>query len=138
MGKKDKPKQEVESFWTVLVSEVRLQKGRYRVKGHFAYVSLRIVSGVKRISLSWLTPEDEPFEFDLPPALFPNKRFDRIAPLDVELRFIELFDRVPVATIPEAPISLPLEKLPPRKRRRALLAAKKKREKQIWNPPSVE
>jgi hypothetical protein len=138
MGKKDKPKEEVESFWTVLISEVRIQKGRYRVKGHFAYVTLRIVSGNKRLSFSWLTPEDEPFEFDLPPFLFPGKRFDKIAPLDVERRFIELFDRVPVATVPEAPISLPLEKLPPRKRRRALQVARKKREKSIWNPPSVD
>jgi hypothetical protein len=134
---KKKPKEEAESFWTVLISEVSLLKGRYRVKAHFAYVTLRVVSGKKQLSFAWLTPEDEPFLFDLPPSLFPNKRFDMIAPKDVEDRFVELFDRVPVATIPEAPISLPLEKLPPRKRRRALEAAKKKREKQIWNPPRV-
>lgn len=136
--KKDRTKGNAESFWTVLISEVGIQKGRYRVKGHFAYVTLRIVEGKKRLSFSWLTPEDEPFELDLPPFLFPHKRFDKIAPLDVEQRFIELFDRVPVATIPEAPISLPLEKLPPRKRRRALEAAKKKREKSLWNPPRAE
>jgi len=138
MSKKKKPKEDVESFWTVLISEASLQKGRYRVKGHFAYVTLRLIDGRKKLSLAWLTPEDAPFEIDLPPFMFPDKRFDKIAPLDVELRFVELFDRVPVATIPEAPISLPLEKLPPRKRRRALQAAKKKREKQLWNPPRVE
>jgi len=135
---KDKPKVVGESFWTILISEMNLQKGRYQVKGHFAYVTLRMEGGRKRLSLAWLTPEEEPFQFDLPPFLFPNKRFDKIAPIDVAQRFIELFDRVPVATIPEAPISLPLEKLPPRKRRRALELAKKKREKQIWNPPRVE
>jgi hypothetical protein len=137
MGK-PKPKEEVESFWTVLISEASLQKGRYQVRGHFAYVTLRLIDGRKKLSLAWLTPEDEPFKFDLPPFLFPKKRFDKIAPLDVEQRFIELFDLVPVATIPEAPISLPLEKLPPRKRRRALALAKKRREKSLWNPPSVE
>ncbi len=137
MSKKNRIDETAESFWTILVSEVSLQKGRYRVNGHFAYVTLRMVENTKRLTFSWLTPEEEPFVFDLPQALFPNKRFDRIAPLDVELRFIELFDRVPVATIPEAPISLPLEKLPPRKRRRALMTAKKQREKKLWNPPHV-
>jgi len=138
MEKDDKPESGSESFWTLLISEVGILKGRYRVKGHFAYVTLRIVSGVKRMSFSWLTPEENPFLFDLPPFMFPNKRFDQISPQDVENRFIELFDLVPVSTIPEAPISLPLEKLPPRKRRRAMMAAKNKREKQIWNPPSAE
>jgi len=137
MGKKPS-NEHAESFWTILLSEVSLQKGQYRVKGHFAYVTLRIQGGTKKMSLSWLTPEDRPFEFDLPPHLFPGKRFDKISPLDVELRFVELFDQVPVSTIMEAPINLPIEKLPPRKRRRALMAAKKKREKQIWNPPHVE
>ncbi len=137
MAKKDHTNETSESFWTILISEVSLQKGRYRVKGHFAYVTLRIVDKKKQLNFAWLTPEEEPFVFDLPQALFPNKRFDRIAPLDVELRFVELFDRVPVATIPEAPISLPLEKLPPRKRRRAMAAAKKNREKRIGNAPNV-
>ena len=134
----NKSKEEVRSFWTVLISEVSLKRGRYRVKGHFAYVTLRMVGNDKRLSLAWLTPEDEPFQFDLPSFLFPDKRFDKISPLDVEQRFVELFDLVPVATIPEAPISLPLEKLPPRKRRRALDIAKKKREKQLWNMPRVD
>lgn len=137
MAKKDRTDETAESFWTILISEVSLQKGRYRVKGHFAYVTLRIVERTKQLNFAWLTPEEDPFVFDLPQALFPHKRFDRIAPLDVELRFIELFDLVPVATIPEAPISLPLEKLPPRKRRRALAAARKGREKRIWSPPHV-
>jgi hypothetical protein len=135
---KKKQKEAVESFWTLLLSDVRMNAGRYRVRGHFAYVTIRVVERVKRLSFHWLTPEDEPFAFDLPPFLFPGKRFDRIAPQDVTNAFIQLFDRVPVATIPEAPISLPLHKLPPRKRDRALRAAKKKREKTIWNPPRVE
>lgn len=134
---KKREREESHSFWTILVSEVSIMKGRYQVKGHFAYITLRIVSGTKRLSFSWLTPEDSPFLFELPHELFPSKRFDLISPKDVADQFIELFSKVPVATIPEAPISLPLEKLPPRKRRKALLAAKKKREKQIWNPPNV-
>jgi hypothetical protein len=93
---------------------------------------------VKTCYFAPITPEDQPFELSLPPFMFPKERFDKISPDDVYRKFIELLEDTPFTAIPEAPIDIPLEKIPPKKRRKILDAAKKAREREIWNPPSLE
>jgi hypothetical protein len=125
------PTLETNSFWTVLLSDLRLSGGRAYARGHFAYVTIGVVGTQKRIQLLWLTPEDKPFELELPKPLFPSKRLDMISMKDIEERFVELLETLPVSVIPEAPLPIPAEKLPPSTRRKVLNAARKAREERI-------
>lgn len=129
---------ERQAFWSVLLGDVRYTKGDYRIKGRFIYGVLTVDGLVKSCYFAPITPEDQPFELSLPPFMFPKERFDKISPDDVYRKFIELLEDTPFTAIPEAPIDIPLEKIPPKKRRKILDAAKKAREREIWNPPSLE
>ena len=124
-------KKESQSFWLVLISDFRMNGGRFFVKGHFVYITMEMVESKRRLRFSWLTPEDKPFDFEMPKHLLPNKRLDLINAKDVEDKFIDLFNNTPVAAIPEAPIPIPIEKVPPGKRKKLMLAKKKQREHRI-------
>jgi len=128
---------ERQAFWSVILGDVRYNKGDYRIKGRFIFGVLTVDGLTKTCFFQEITPLDQPFELVLPPFMFPRERFDRISPDDVYKKFIELLEDTPFTAIPEAPIDIPLEKIPPKKRRRILDAARKAREKEIWDPPSL-
>jgi len=134
---KQEPKPRFEPFWTIKVGDIRYNKGMYRIKAHFIYCVVTVQGSVKSLDFAYLTPMDEPFELELPRWMFPKKRFDHISPHDVYRRFVDLFGTIPFTAIPEAPVSLPFEKIPPSKRAKMIKAMKKQREKMQWDVPDL-
>jgi len=126
-----------EPFWTVRIGDIRFNKGLYRIKAHFIYCVLTVQGHDKSLDFAYLTPEDEPIDLVLPKWMFPKKRFDHISPHDIYRQFVNLFGSIPFAAVPEAPISLPFEKIPPSKRAKMIAGAKKAREKRLWNVPDL-
>jgi hypothetical protein len=131
------PKPRFEPFWTIRIGDIRYNKGSYQIKAHFIYCVLTVQGSDKFLDFASLTPEDAPFELVLPKWMFPKKRFDHISPHDIYRQFVNLFSTVPFAAVPEAPVSLPFEKIPPSKRAKMMAAAKQDREKMLWNPPDL-
>lgn len=131
------PKPRFEPFWTIKIGDIRFNKGSYRIKAQFLYCVLTVQGHDKFLDFAYLTPEDEPLEMVLPKWMFPKKRFDHISPHDIYRQFVNLFSTIPFTAIPEAPISLPFDKIPPSKRDKMIAAKKKVREKQLWDVPDL-
>lgn len=126
-----------EPFWTVRIGDIRYNKGVYCIKAHFIYCVLTVQGSQKSLDFAYLTPQDNPLEMELPKWMFPKKRFDHISPHDIYRQFVNMFGTIPFTAIPEAPVSLPFEKIPPSKRAKMMAAAKKNVEKLQWDPPNL-
>ena len=131
------PKPRFEPFWTIKIGDIRYNKGVYRIKAQFIYCVITVQGSNKSLDFAYLTPMDEPFELELPKWMFPKVRFDHISPHDIYRQFVHMFGTIPFMAIPEAPIALPFEKIPPSKRAKMIKAAKKNVEKLQWNPPNL-
>ncbi len=123
-------KADISEFWTWIPKSVTCSGQGITASGWFAYMAITydetdINKHNPNLKVHYLTPADQPMTFALPMWMVKNKSMEQISAMDIKEVLCALFAKT-FRDIPDAPISIPIEKIPPH-RREAIRQALKNR-----------
>jgi len=107
-------------FWTFSSKDIRFGASGIHVTGWFIWCHVTNIApeGDEEhmgLRMHYLTPFDQPMTFELPISMV-DGRLDTMNAQDVLGSLIKIFGDLPFQKVPEAPVELPLHKIPPSRR----------------------
>lgn len=98
-----------------LVSKIEVTQDVVIAHGYFVVVTLQVKGLQSGSDLHYLTPAEEPMQWQLPRWLFPDTAPEDITARQVTGALVELFASCPFEVIPPAPLEVPWHNIPPSK-----------------------